>query len=48
MTDHMPAANAATGDLQGWGTLEALAAGVDDAFTPEVDGEIARRLESLV
>ncbi len=38
----------AKGGLRGWGTLEALAAGVDEAFTPDVDLEVARRLEGLV
>ena len=31
--------------LRGWGKLKKLAAGVDAAFTPEVDADVARRLE---
>ena len=34
------------GRLRGWGRLKHLAAGVDDAFTPEVDAEVARRLQN--
>jgi prevent-host-death family protein len=33
------------GRLGGWGKLKKLAAGVDAAFTPEVDAEVARHLE---
>jgi prevent-host-death family protein len=33
------------GRLRGWGRLKKLAAGVDAAFTPKVDVEIARILE---
>lgn len=36
------------GSLRGWGKLKKLGAGVDDAFTPDVDAEVARRLEGLV
>ena len=32
--------------LRGWGRLKHLAAGVDDAFTPEVDAEVARLLQN--
>ena len=35
------------GRLRGWGTLKRLGAAVDDAFTPEIDKEVARRLEGL-
>lgn len=31
--------------LRGWGKLKKLAAAVDDAFTPEVDVEVARSLK---
>jgi prevent-host-death family protein len=31
--------------LRGWGRLKKLAAGVDAAFTPEVDADVARSLE---
>ena len=34
-----------TGRLRGWGKLKRLAAGVDRAFTPEVDADVARSLE---
>jgi prevent-host-death family protein len=34
------------GRLRGWGRLKRLAAGVDDAFTAEVDAEVARRLQN--
>jgi prevent-host-death family protein len=37
---------ARTGRLRGWGRLKKLRAGVDAAFTPEVDAEVAHRLES--
>ena len=33
------------GRLRGWGKLKRLAAGVDRAFTPEVDADVARSLE---
>jgi prevent-host-death family protein len=33
------------GRLRGWGKLKNVAAGVDAAFSPEVDAEIARSLE---
>jgi prevent-host-death family protein len=33
------------GRLRGWGRLKKLAAAVDAAFTPEVDAEVARKLE---
>ena len=32
------------GRLAGWGRLRKLAAGVDAAFTPAVDADVARRL----
>jgi prevent-host-death family protein len=32
------------GRLRGWGKLKKLAAGVDAAFTPEVDAEVAESL----
>lgn len=35
------------GRLRGWGKLKKLAAGVDAAFTPEVDEEVARHLTRL-
>ena len=35
------------GSLRGWGTLKRLRSGVDAAFTPEVDREIARTLNRL-
>ena len=35
------------GRLRGWGKLKRLAAGVDDAFTPDVDAAVARRLQKL-
>ena len=35
------------GRLRGWGKLRKLAAGVDAAFTREVDEEVARHLNSL-
>ena len=31
--------------LRGWGKLKKLAAGVDAAFTPEVDADVARSLD---
>ena len=31
--------------LRGWGKLKKLGAAVDAAFTPEIDKEVARRLE---
>jgi prevent-host-death family protein len=31
--------------LRGWSKLKKLAAGVDAAFTPEVDADVARSLE---
>ena len=34
------------GSLRGWGRLKKLAVGVDAAFTPEVDTEVARILEA--
>jgi prevent-host-death family protein len=33
------------GRLLGWGRLKKFGAGVDAAFTPEVDAEVARILE---
>jgi prevent-host-death family protein len=32
------------GRLRGWGRLKHLAAGIDDAFTADVDAEVARQL----
>jgi prevent-host-death family protein len=34
------------GRLRGWGKLRHLAASVDDAFTADVDAEVARRLHN--
>jgi prevent-host-death family protein len=34
------------GRLRGWGRLKHLAAGVDEAFTPEIDAEVARLLQN--
>ena len=34
------------GRLRGWGKLKQLAAGVDEAFTPEVDAAVARALQN--
>ena len=34
------------GRLRGWGKLKQFRAGIDSAFTPELDKEIARSLES--
>jgi prevent-host-death family protein len=34
------------GRLRGFGKLKKLAAAVDDAFTPEVDADVARSLKS--
>ncbi len=34
------------GRLRGWGRLKHIADGVDDAFTPEVDAEVARLLQN--
>jgi prevent-host-death family protein len=36
---------ARTGRLAGWGRLKKFAAGVDAAFTPAVDGRVARALQ---
>ena len=33
------------GDLTGWGKLKKFRAAIDDAFTPEIDEQIARSLE---
>jgi hypothetical protein len=36
---------AQTGLCRGWGKLKKLGAGVDAAFTSDVDAEVARHLE---
>lgn len=35
------------GRLRGWGKLKRFRSGVDEAFTADVDKEIARRLQDL-
>jgi prevent-host-death family protein len=35
------------GRLRGWGTLKRFRAGIDEAFTSDVDREIARTLRDL-
>ena len=36
---------AGKGGLRRWGKLKKFATAVDDAFTPEIDAEVARSLE---
>lgn len=36
------------GRLRGWGKLRKFRTRVDEAFTPEVDRDIARRLDDVV